>query len=225
MTSPVLLVALIAVLSAGQNPGKYRKLVGQTATICGDVVTFAPPDGDGRGCDMRFDLGSPYWRPSFYVVVPESLRAGLGGRTEDAFFGQPICVTGIVRQAKGIAHIVLDSAEHIQVQASGASRPFGAGAHRPCEPGARAPRLVREVKPDYPSGELVRQQIADRVLLEALVGDDGNVTDVRSLFAGTSQFVPVAEAAVRQWRFRPGTLDGVPVPMIVQVEMNFVLLR
>lgn len=217
------LLMIIGVLAAEQNPAPYRKLAGQTHQVCGQVVTFAPPDKDGDGCELRLDFGSPYWKPSFYVLIPERLRAEFGGRPEQRFFGQQVCVTGQVRIARRIAHIVLESPAHVFVQEEKAVPRFGDGAHRPCEQGAVAPKLTREVRPNYPSEDLVRRRIEDRLLLEAVVGTDGAVSDVRTLYSEVRAFEPPAEAAIRQWRFEPGTLNGTAVPMIVQVEMRFVL--
>jgi TonB family protein len=157
------------------------------------------------------------------VLIPDRLRAEFGGRPEQRFFGQQVCITGQVRLAGRIAHIVLDSSAHVLVRDEKAVPRFGDGAHRPCGQGAVAPKPTKEVRPDYPSGDLVRRRIEGRLLLEALVGTDGAVSGVRTLYSEVREFEPSAEAALRQWRFEPGTLNGTVVPMIVQVEMSFVL--
>ena len=60
------------------------------------------------------------------------------------------------------------------------------------------------------------------VILEATIGPTGTVTDVNVL-----RSVPLldeaAVAAVRQWQYTPTLLNGVPVPVIMTVTVNFSL--
>jgi TonB family protein len=66
-------------------------------------------------------------------------------------------------------------------------------------------------------------RIEGTVVLRAIVEADGTVADVsvvRSLDAA-SGLDDQAVAAVRQWRFRPGTKDGKVVATSVQIETNF----
>lgn len=87
----------------------------------------------------------------------------------------------------------------------------------------RAPKLVNRVNPVYP--EIARAARTTAVLiLEAIVGPDGRVTDVKVL-RGQPLFDEAAVAAVKQWRYQPLLLNGVPVPFIVTVTLNFNLVR
>jgi protein TonB len=99
----------------------------------------------------------------------------------------------------------------------------GGGAYRPGN-GVTLPSILREVKPGY-TAEAMRAKLQGVVLLEAVVMPDGSVGTVhvtRSLDAnlGLDQ---EAIKAVRQWRFKPGTRFGQPVPVIVEVELTFTL--
>jgi protein TonB len=83
----------------------------------------------------------------------------------------------------------------------------------------QAPKLVTRVDPRYP--ELARAaRTAATLILEATVGPDGRVLDVKVL-RGQPLFNDDAAAAVKQWRYRPLLLNGVPVPFIVTVTLNF----
>ena len=57
---------------------------------------------------------------------------------------------------------------------------------------------------------------------EAVIGPNGRVTDVKIL-----RSVPLlddaAVAAVQQWEYTPTLLNGVPVPVIMTVTVNFTL--
>jgi TonB family protein len=101
---------------------------------------------------------------------------------------------------------------------------FGSGAFRPTpnDPRAVPPKLLQQVPPVYTSTGF-RAKIAGSVELDAVVLADGTVGQVRvvkSLDKGTG-LDDQAMGAAREWRFRPGTLDGKPVPMIVGIVLSF----
>ena len=60
------------------------------------------------------------------------------------------------------------------------------------------------------------------VILETVIGATGSVEQARVL-----RSVPLlddaAVAAVSQWRYTPTLLNGVPVPIIMSVTVNFTL--
>ena len=60
------------------------------------------------------------------------------------------------------------------------------------------------------------------VIVEAIIGPDGRVTDVRVL-RGIALLNAAAMDAVRQWEFTPTLLNGIPVPVIMTVTVNFTL--
>ena len=83
----------------------------------------------------------------------------------------------------------------------------------------RAPRKIKDAKPVYPA--IARSAgIAGAVTIEATIGADGKVTDaviVRSI----PLLNQAALDAVRQWEYTPVLLNGVPVPVIMTVTINF----
>ena len=102
---------------------------------------------------------------------------------------------------------------------------FGGGAYQ-IGNGVTSPVLVREVKPNY-TGDAMRAKLQGVVEMECIVLPDGTVDPksikiTRSLddHFGLDQ---QAIIAVKQWRFRPGTFKGQPVPVIVNVELTFTL--
>lgn len=103
---------------------------------------------------------------------------------------------------------------------SGSGGGFSGGAYRPGG-GVAAPRLLSQVKPRYTPDALVRK-IQGSVRLDVVVTREGIAGDVRvaqSLDAGGLD--EEAISAVRQWRFEPGRLAGVPVDVMVTVVMDF----
>lgn len=97
---------------------------------------------------------------------------------------------------------------------------------RPKEPlrvGGRisAPQKLTHVNPIYPSIALAARK-EGLVILEALIGEDGAVRNVRVL-RSAPLFDEAALTAVRQWRFSPTLLNGEPVPLVMTVTVGFTL--
>ena len=87
--------------------------------------------------------------------------------------------------------------------------------------GLVAPAKTRHVAPIYPPVALAARQ-EGVVILEAVIAENGSVRDVRVL-----RSVPLLDQAavdaVRQWRFTPTLLNGEPVPIVMNVTVNFQL--
>ena len=61
------------------------------------------------------------------------------------------------------------------------------------------------------------------VTLQVLIGRDGTVEDAKFL-QGSLAFARAAIDGVKQWKFKPGTIGGQPVPVLVQIDVIFRLL-
>jgi protein TonB len=87
-----------------------------------------------------------------------------------------------------------------------------------------SPTVLKEVKPNY-TGEAMRARIQGTVTMEAVVMPDGSVGNVHITRSLDSAFGLDNEAikTVKQWRFRPGTRLGQPVPVLIVIEMSFTL--
>jgi len=81
--------------------------------------------------------------------------------------------------------------------------------------------LVERVEPQYPE-EARQQHIQGPVVLNALVGEDGSVRELK-VVSGNPELVKAASDAVRQWRFQPHHLKGRPVEFETRITVNFQL--
>lgn len=90
--------------------------------------------------------------------------------------------------------------------------------------GVSAPRLIREVKPNYTS-EAMRARIQGMVRLQAIVLPDGSIGNARVVRSLDDRFGLDDEAVktVKQWRFEPGRREGRAVPVIIEIELSFAL--
>ncbi|HYE88608.1 MAG TPA: energy transducer TonB [Vicinamibacterales bacterium] len=96
---------------------------------------------------------------------------------------------------------------------------YGGGPFRPGS-GVEPPRLLREVRADY-TDEARRGNIEGEVELEIVVRRDGTVGDVKIVRGLRGGLNDRAVQAVRQWRFAPGRMKGVPVDVVVEVGVEF----
>jgi len=96
---------------------------------------------------------------------------------------------------------------------------YGGGPFRPGS-GVEPPRLLREVRADY-TDEARRSNIEGEVELEIVVRRDGTVGDVKVIRGLRGGLNDRAVHAVRQWRFAPGRMKGVPVDVVVEVGVEF----
>ena len=87
-------------------------------------------------------------------------------------------------------------------------------------PGA-AELLSRPVEPNYPM--LAKQmKVQGAVVLEALIGRDGNIQDLHVL-SGPTILSTAAREAVKQWRFRPYLQSGEAVETEARITVNFTI--
>jgi len=98
---------------------------------------------------------------------------------------------------------------------------FGGGAYRPGS-GVTDPTLLRRETPKYTS-EAMRAKIQGVVELEAVVLPNGTVGDVRITKSLDARYGLDQEAirAAKAWLFKPGTLKGEPVAVLVTLILEF----
>ena len=84
-----------------------------------------------------------------------------------------------------------------------------------------AARLIYAPKPDYPP--LARMaRIQRTVRLEALIATDGTIKGLKVL-SGHPLLLKAALEAVQQWRYQPTLLNGQPVEVETDIDVNFTL--
>ncbi|MGD0666054.1 MAG: TonB family protein [Bryobacteraceae bacterium] len=89
--------------------------------------------------------------------------------------------------------------------------------------GTSAPAVLIKGEPEYSEDARVAKYMG-KVVLFVEIGPDGvphNIRVIRGLGLGLNE---TAIDAVSQWKFKPGTRDGVPVTVAATIEVNFRLL-
>ncbi|MEW5978069.1 MAG: energy transducer TonB [Acidobacteriota bacterium] len=225
-TTVVLAVALLPTMfpptMAGQRPAVFT------------VLTFpgspSPAPGPARGAGSKpvrsqlpfrpHDSPSPITVPARITMV-QDLEAPQGPVSQ-AKWGLAWAGQGVLRNGTpgGVPWAIQESSTPLPPPIPAATaatiRITPGGDVRPAD-------LIRHVKPTYPL--LAREaRIEGRVILEAIIGKDGQVTEVK-LLSGHPLLVGAAIEAVRLWRYRPTLLNGQPVEVLTQITVNFTLSR
>ncbi len=82
------------------------------------------------------------------------------------------------------------------------------------------PAKVQDVRPLYPA-TLVASNIGGTVTMDAVIGTDGTVQEVRNVNGPHPDLETAAVAAVRQWQFTPTLLNCEPIDVSMKVTTTF----
>jgi TonB family protein len=104
---------------------------------------------------------------------------------------------------------------------SAAPRPAGVPQRIKVGGNVQSARLVRQPRPVYPP--LAKQaRISGVVKLGAIISKDGTIQHLE-VISGHPLLVPAALEAVKQWVYQPTLLNGEPVEVQTQIDVNFTL--
>jgi len=85
----------------------------------------------------------------------------------------------------------------------------------------QAANLIRKVTPVYPP--LAKQaRVAGTVRFTAVISKEGTIQQLQ-LVSGHPLLVQAAQDAVKQWLYKPTLLNGEPVEVVTQIDVNFTL--
>jgi periplasmic protein TonB len=85
----------------------------------------------------------------------------------------------------------------------------------------QAAMIVNQVRPVYPR-LAASARIGGVVRLKAVISKDGRIEDLK-LISGHPLLVQAAMDAVRQWTYKPTVLNGNPVEVATEIDVNFSL--
>jgi TonB family protein len=96
----------------------------------------------------------------------------------------------------------------------------GGGPQGPMGGQILVPMKLASARPLYPQS-LREAGIGGVVTLDAVIGTDGNIQDVRAVSSPHPDLEAAAIEAVRQWQFTPTLLNCVPIEVEMKVTTNF----
>jgi hypothetical protein len=86
------------------------------------------------------------------------------------------------------------------------------------EPGVVVPVALRQDVPRVPTA--IASQVRERGLLELLIDEQGRVASLTVRLSIHPMYDPLLLAAAREWRYRPATVDGVPVKFRKAIQVS-----
>lgn len=86
------------------------------------------------------------------------------------------------------------------------------------------PRVVEDTPPLYTESAFDRG-IEGRVVLRVIIRKDGSIGAVRVHQSLDSELDSAAITAVRSWTFEPATVDGDPINVLADIELDFQIER
>jgi TonB family protein len=87
-------------------------------------------------------------------------------------------------------------------------------------PNVKPPTVISRVEPNY-TDKARNAKAGGTVVLEAVIRKDGTVDMLRVVHSLGYGLDESAIDALKQWTFRPGTKDGIPVDVALNIEVNF----
>lgn len=228
MLAPVAGLKLIAQTDSSVLSGVVRDATGAKIAGAKVAVQFQNPGSDGRVELTRTNATGEFRFPElpygFYFV-----RVEKEGFAMDAFpwrrlegvkdRNEPLVVTlnvGKIRETVNVSGVMPPNSAPTGTMASPTRIRIGGNV--------QSAKLVNRVAPFYPV-ECKKEGVSGIVLLSAVIGKDGDVLSLEPVNQLVdSRLRDAAVSAVKLWRYQPTLLNGNPVEVTTQVEVNFTLL-
>jgi TonB family protein len=205
----------------------------KSQNIEGEVMLRVVIDQDGDVYDVVLVSGSPRLAPAAIDAVKQwKYKPYLfSGRAVDAETTVPVNFTLSENpQAEGVVGtdpVGLPGSVQSGVIGSVSPSTPGDENHAPqrvrVSSGVMQALLVKKVPPQYPQ-DAKDQHIHGVVVLKINTDKEGNVYQAE-LVSGHPQLAPAAIEAVKQWKYKPYQLNGTPVEVESQVQINFTLVN
>jgi TonB family protein len=229
-------IPLIRMLEGGRHT--MRVIVRFRAIALGVAITVtgcaSPPNADVDAAKAALDKAASE-RAGQYA--PESLKAAQDAQAavdaelkaqEDKWFKsydrtRELAVATKAAGDKAAADAVAgrEAADAIAAKAKAAAAARAKAKAAAVRVGGqiKPPTKIKDVQPAYPA--VARStRVGGVVTIEAMIGPDGKVID-----ATVVRSIPLLDQAaldaVQQWEYTPTLLNGVPVPVLVTVTINF----
>jgi hypothetical protein len=225
MLAPVAGLKLIAQTDSGVLRGVVRDASGAKVAGAKVAVQFQNPGSEGRVELTRTDAAGEFRFPElpygFYFV-----RVEKAGFALDALPWRRL--EGVKDKNEPLVFTLSVGGIRETVNVSGTMPPNPAPAGGPTRirigGNVQSAKLVNKVAPLYPL-ECKKEGVSGIVLLSAVIGRDGDVLSLEPV----NQLVDArlrdaAVSAVKLWRYQPTLLNGNPVEVNTQIEVNFTLL-
>ncbi len=108
-----------------------------------------------------------------------------------------------------------------KLRPASAQEPSSSGVYESRAPGVKAPEVLFQPLPPY-TDEARAARVEGIILIQAIVRKDGTVDSFKVLRGlGYGMDESAINTIAKEWRFRPGTFNGEPVDIQVNIAVSF----
>jgi TonB family protein len=210
-----------------QQEDFLRRAFGLTSVVAVDGARIPAAADGATEANFVAGVGGHVFDVSFQAGKVEGLhRIGLRVEEEDLeatllIRNGAIVVLGLPERASTMAFLAL-SPRFEEFAPPEEDEPLVLSDGGDFEP----PVLLERTSPSYPP-EARRQRVEGRVVMQAVIREDGTVDGVQVLSVpdvpGGEYLVEAAASAVRDWRYLPAQIDGEPVNVYFTFVIHFTL--
>jgi hypothetical protein len=114
---PLLILVILPSTLVAQSKltaAEAKNHIGDKATICG-VVVSTHYSARTKGEPTFLNLDEPYPRQIFTILIWGSDRAKFGN-PEDKYGNKKVCVTGVIKDYKGVPEVIAQQPNQIEIQ-------------------------------------------------------------------------------------------------------------
>jgi TonB family protein len=210
-----------ALPARGDEPSKYKVGVTLTREVSPDVFNFAVTVSD-RNSGVIVSTANLRSKVEQWAMATSEMTSNEAGHHKTVVRaighadGTAEVETTVDQEPAIVARIVTKS------ETTSGSQSLRIAGDQPLRVGGdvKAPVVINRVEPIYPA--LAKEsKISGIVILEVVIDHTGVVKDVRVLKPLPFGLDQAAIDAVKQWTFRPGTLNGTAVDVIFNLTINF----
>jgi TonB family protein len=218
----------VLAFSGAQAQGQDEQRVVQATQVtptrvllpAGSMVTLTPPD---QRADARREVTPApvaFDRVDATTIQVDGTTYTRGTADDMAQLGERLRESGYVearprRVIGGRPRAPVVEATQVDPQAPPAPSPLRVGG------GIREPRKIHDVRPVYPEAARAAA-ISGVVILEATIDPEGMPVNIKVL-RSIPDLDQAAINAVREGRYQPTLLNGIPVAVVMTVTVNFTL--
>ena len=162
-------------------------------------------------------------QPTAPTIVPDTVEpaATPGPATEET---GPSTATGTVPGPVGVAWGTKDSIGDLDAPPAPIATPAPENKVYTVGGDVKAPVLIQRVDPPYPAS-MQRVGVPATVVVRCVIDKNGSVRDAKVIVGAMPPFNQAVLAAVQQWRYNPGSLNGIAVDTYLEVTVHFSVRR
>jgi TonB family protein len=229
-TVTALAVTAVIALAAFRTPllAQSGKLAGLVRDSSGAVVPSAR-------IDIRGSAGSPATQAFHEILRSNAIGEFSFDTVPDGTYDITITAPGFAKQEhQGVLfeggkakHMDIELQvgsirETVSVQAQGGPLPpqrIRVGGN------VQAANLIHKVTPLYPSGAKM-DRVEGVVILKAVISKEGNIISLEQVNKLVDpRLAESAMDAVKLWQYKPTLLNGAPIEVVTEIEVNFTLTK